>query len=400
MPKTLAYLLNMYPMTSTTFIREEILAHEAAGVQVKRFAIRPWDVDLVEPADMAERRATEYILEAGAARLLGDFARALIRRPRGVLQAAAMCVRLALRGRPAKNLIYFLEAARFSSRAREEGINHVHVHFSTNAASVAMLAEMMGGPGFSMTVHGPDELAEMTETGMALKARRAQAIAAITEYCRGVVIKEAGESVSGKTHIIRCGIDPEEFVLRDLRVVPENQRLVCIGRLGEQKQQIVLPEVAAALSDDYPGLVFILLGDGDARSAIEARAAELGVERHFEFRGWAGKAAIKQELATARAMILPSRAEGLPVAIMEALAQGCPVISTRITGIPELVDKSCGWLVPPGDVPALIEAVSACLKANAESLAAMGAEGRARVLTRHDQHKNADALRCVFDTIG
>src|SRR6056297_1122580 len=221
MPNTLAYLLNMYPMTSTTFIREEILAHESAGVPVKRFAIRPWDVDLVEPADMAEQRATEYILEAGAARLLGDFARTLVRRPQGVLRAAVMCLRLGLRGRPVKNLIYFLEAVRFSRRAREEGIDHVHVHFSTNAASVAMLAEMMGGPRFSMTVHGPDELAEMTKTGMALKAHQARAIAAISDYCRGVVIKEAGEAVSAKTHVIRCGIDPEEFVLRDLWVAPE-----------------------------------------------------------------------------------------------------------------------------------------------------------------------------------
>src|SRR6056297_3603723 len=109
MPNTLAYLLNMYPMTSTTFIREEILAHEAAGVPVTRFAIRPWDVDLVEPADMAERQATEYILEAGAARLLEDLARALAGRPRGVLRAALMCARLAIRGRSVRNVAYFLE---------------------------------------------------------------------------------------------------------------------------------------------------------------------------------------------------------------------------------------------------------------------------------------------------
>ncbi|NDR57061.1 glycosyltransferase family 4 protein [Aliiruegeria sabulilitoris] len=394
---TLAYLMNTYPMTSSTFVREEIRAHEAAGLgPVLRYAIRPWDEDLVEPLDVAEQEQTDYLLTAGPVALLGGFLSELVRNPVGLAKAIGGSARLvgAARGRVIHNAAYLLEAVRFKQRATHAGTPHVHVHFSTNSAAVAMLSRRMGGPEYSFTVHGPDELVEPARNALALKARHAQAVIAITEYCRDFIIDHCGDWVADKTHIVGCGIDPEAFALRAEAVT--NQQLVCVGRLCAAKQQILLPELARRLASDFPELEILLIGDGEDRAEIEASIARHGVEKHVRLAGWGTKQEVRTALNGAQAMLLPSLAEGLPVVIMEALALGCPVISTRIAGIPELLDQTCGWIVPPGDLDALEEAARACLRASPEQVAALGQEGRRRVLERHDQARNAARLRDVI----
>ena len=394
---TLAYLMNMYPMTSTTFVRQEIQAHEAAGVTgLTRFAIRPWSDALVDPRDTAEQGITEYLLSAGAPALIGGFLIEIATNPLGSLRALGTTARLiaAARGKVVRNLAYLLEAVRFKQRAKALAHDHVHVHFSTNSAAVALLARRLGGPAYSFTVHGPDELIDPDANALALKAEHAQAVIAITDYCRNVIIGNCGDWVADKTHIVGCGIVPADFTPRVRPVT--NATLVCVGRLCAAKQQIVLPDLAARLAPDFPDLKIVLIGDGEDRAAIEARIRELGVEAHVELTGWGTREEVRAALEGARAMLLPSLAEGLPVVIMEALALGCPVISTRIAGIPELLDDECGWIVPPGDPAALEGAVRDCLTASSERLAEMGREGRDRVLARHDQAKNAERLREII----
>ncbi len=391
---TLAYLMNTYPMTSSTFVREEIRAHEAAGLgPVDRYAIRPWEAELVEPRDIAERERTEYLLVAGVPMLLGGALAELASNPAGFARALADTARLsrAAGGRIVHHAAYFLEAVRFKRRAVAAGHSHVHVHFSTNSAAVAMLAHRLGGPEYSFTVHGPDELEDPGANALALKARHAKAVIAITDYCRGVVVDHCGSWVAPKVHIVGCGIDPEALEPREEPVTAA--RLVCVGRLCAAKQQVLLPELAARLSADFPDLKIVLIGDGEDREEIERRRAALGVESHLELVGWGTREEVRAALSGARAMLLPSLAEGLPVVIMEALALGCPVISTRIAGIPELLDESCGWIVAPSDANALEMAVRSCLEADPETLSAMGREGRARVVARHDQTQNAARLR-------
>lgn len=394
---SLAYLMNTYPITSTTFVRQEIHAHEAAGISgLTRFAIRPWDDVLVSPEDKAEAEITDYLLTAGAPALIGGFLTELLRNPVGTARAVGTTARLirAARGNVVKNTAYLLEATRFKQRAGKAGHSHVHVHFSTNSAAVALLARRMGGPEYSFTVHGPDELLDPSANALALKARHARNVIAITDYCRNFIIDHCGDWVAGKTKIVRCGIHPADFPLRE--TVVTNATLVCVGRFCDAKQQVLLPDLAHRLAEDYPELKIVLIGDGDDRAKIEARIAELDVSDHIELRGWGTKEQIREALCNARAMLLPSLAEGLPVVIMEALALGCPVISTRIAGIPELLDFGCGWIVPPADLDALEAASRAALDADAGTLKSLGEEGRRRVLERHDQARNAAELRRVI----
>ena len=395
-PPRLGYLMNRYPMTSTTFIRTEILAHEAAGLPVARYTIRRWDhqqATLVDPADKAEAERTTVLLAGGLGGLIGPALAETLRNPLGMARALAMTLRLIRCGGKTRfyNLAYLLEAAHLRALTRAAGITHLHCHFSTNPVAVALLAHRMGGPSYSFTVHGPDELPPLRENGIVHKVAHARAVAAITAYCRGVILDATEGAGADKVDVLRCGLELERFA--PTPVPAQSQTLVCVGRLCPQKAQTLLAEAAARLRHSHPGLRLVLIGDGDTRPEIEAIIAREGLQEQVILHGWATGDEVRAAVAAARALILPSFAEGLPMVIMEALALGRPVISTRIAGIPELLDETCGWVVDAGDLDGLTGAIATCLETPTERLTEMGAVGRARVEARHDQARNAAQLR-------
>ena len=141
----------------------------------------------------------------------------------------------------------------------------------------------------------------------------------------------------------------------------------------------------------------VLAGDGELRGAIEERIRALDLAPHVRITGWIASAAVRSEIEAARALVLPSFAEGLPVVIMEAMALRRAVVTTFVAGIPELVrDGENGWLVPAGDVDALADAIVASLAADGDALARMGSAGRERVLARHDVDVEAGKLARLF----
>ena len=392
----IGYLMNSYPMTSTTFIRREIAAHEAAGATVLRYAIRHWDGPLVEPADIAEQGRTEYLLTGRGARLVAGLFAAALRHPRAVFRAARATRQLHRRagggaGAAVRHAAWLMEAIRFRALARRDGIGHVHAHFSTNAAAVAMLSRLMGGPGYSFTVHGPDELLDTAGNALDEKVAHAAFVAAISRYCQNVIRKASAPQDAAKVQVVRCGIDLPDFP--PAGPLPPEAPLLCVGRLCKQKAQTLLVEAAALLRDSHPDLRILLIGDGETRAEIEDGIARHGLEGRIILHGWGTGAEVRAALDGARALVLPSFAEGLPVVIMEALAMERPAISTRIAGIPELVDEGCGWIVGPGDVPALAAAIGECLTLDEAALRDRGREGRRRVIERHDQAKTAAELR-------
>lgn len=396
---TFAYLMNAYPMTSTTFIRREIEAHERAGLTVDRFAVRPWDTELVDPLDIAEADRVTYLLGKGAPKLAAALLAEAMTNPVGTARALAATWQLWRKATTErwKNPVYLLEAAALKRDAKKRGIDHIHTHFSTNSAAVAMLSQRFGGPSYSVTVHGPDELYVLEENAVELKLRHAAFFSAITEYARGVLDAHTGGRMSDKIRIVGCGLDMVDFPAPG--PVPDNQALVCVGRLCAAKAQTLLVEAIAMVALDHPGVRLVLIGDGDTRGEIERLIRVNGLKRNVVLAGWQSNAEVRKALTEARALVLPSFAEGLPIVIMESLALGRPVVSTKITGIPELVDDSCGWLVEPGDVPALTEALKTLLATPPDRLTEMAAVGRARVQARHDQDHNAAALRALIDEV-
>lgn len=149
-----------------------------------------------------------------------------------------------------------------------------------------------------------------------------------------------------KIHCVYCGID-EDFLLFAVAPVPEQPRLVNVGRLAEQKGQLLLVEAAAQLRSRGLEFELVIVGDGPMRTDVEERIKQFGLESQVRMTGYLSNEGVRKELQRSRALVLPSFAEGLPIVIMESLAQGRPVISTYIAGIPELVEPGVnGWLVP------------------------------------------------------
>lgn len=389
------YFLNTYPTTSSTFIRREIEAHEEAGFPVARYAIRPWAEKLVDARDLREAENTTYLLKAGVLRLLIAAAELCFARPRRFFRALAMTfdLRRAARGDLVRHLAYFLEACLLVRLARRDKIDHIHAHFSTNAAAGAMLAHALGGPSYSFTVHGPDEFDDAKLLSLPQKVAQARFVVAISEFCRAQIIRFSASAYRDKIKIVRCGVFLDEFTV----AAPSTSTdLVCVGRLTPQKGQALIAPVMRRVREKAPDAKVILIGDGPDRSIIEAAIADENVGDAVTLLGWRDNRFVRDAIEKARALLLPTAAEGLPVVLMEAMATGRPVISTYIAGIPELLDSGCGWIVPAGDEAALAAAVAAAVTAREEDLARLGAEGRRRVERLHDMRKNAAELRALF----
>lgn len=392
-----AYLVNQYPKVTHSFIRREIAALEADGVSIDRYTIRRAGEELANPADREEAARTEALLESWPAMLV-NLLLALITTPIRFLATLWSAVRIGMRGRRGlfRHCAYLAEACLLRTRLRGTGVRHVHAHFGTNAAMVAMFCFMLGGPSYSFTAHGPEEFEEASALSIHEKIRRAAFVVAISSFGKSQLMLHCGPDEIDKIKIVRCGLD-EAYLAAGTSPVPDNHRFVCVGRLCVRKGQMQLVEAVHRLRSAGADAELVLAGDGELRPMLEARIAELGLEKAVRITGWIGDTEIRNEIRAARVFVLPSFAEGLPVVIMEALALGRPVVSTFVAGIPELVtDGVNGWLVPAGDVDALTIALRRSLNTNTTDLTRMGLIGATRVNERHNTRREARKLASFF----
>lgn len=397
----IAYLVNTYPRTSQTFIRREIRALERQGLSVQRFAMRSDRAALVEADDREEDARTEHVLEMGLPRLLGSALGWMARRPGAACRALARALRCGGLGASAsggrlRHMVYLLEAAHVARRCRALGVEHLHAHFGTNSATVAMLAHLLDGPRYSFTVHGPEEFDAPVALSLGDKIAGAAFTVAISSFGRSQLCRWTGVENWPRIKVVHCGIDPDRFATT--QPIPEGgPHVVAIGRLAEQKGFSLLIDAMALAAPSLPGLRLTVLGDGHLRPALEAGIVTQGLDDVIHLAGWADEATVRATLAQAQALILPSFAEGLPMVLMEAMAAGRPVIATAIAGIPELVrDGQEGWIVPAGDARALAGAILTLAGTPPAQLAQMGAAARSRALQRHDVNQEARKLAALF----
>ncbi len=390
----IAYLMPTYPMPSQTFIRREIVALEAQGLTVHRFAMRRFADELVDPADRDEQDRTSFILEGGALGLGGALIGEALRRPARWIKALASAVKMGLRSERGliRHLIYLAEACLLRRRLEACGARHLCVHFGTNAASVAMLCRLLGGPPYSITIHGPEEFDAPRPLALREKIRHAAFVAAISQFTRSQLLRWCEQRDWAKIRVVRCGLN-RAFLPREPTPVPDRARLVNVGRLSEQKGQLLLIEAAGHLHAQGLAFELVIVGDGPLRGELERLIDRHGLRDQVWITGFLDNEGVRREMEASRALVMPSFAEGLPVVIMEALALGRPVISTYIAGIPELVEPGrSGWLVPAGAVEPLAAAMAAALTADTAELRAMGRAGADRVAERHDVTTEAKKL--------
>lgn len=394
----IAYFINQYPKVSHSFIRREILALERQGFEVQRVALRGWDAELVDAEDVSERDKTRYVLQDGVKGLLAPALQVLRAQPRRFFSALGLALRMGRRADRSwpYHLVYLLEACRLLSWLQAFGAKHVHAHFGTNSTEVVMLASALGGPAYSFTVHGPEEFDKPQFIHLGEKVRRAAFVAAISAYGRSQLFRWVDHAHWSKVKVVHCGLE-QAFHNVPAVAVPSAPRLVCVGRLSEQKGQLLLLEAARLLAARGVAFEIVLAGDGEMREQIEALIAQYQLQAQVRITGWISSDQVRAEILAARAMVLPSFAEGLPVVIMEAMALRRPVLTTYVAGIPELVRQGeNGWLFPAGDVDELAAALADCLAQPADVLQRMGEAAYQRVLERHDIDTEATKLAHLF----
>jgi colanic acid/amylovoran biosynthesis glycosyltransferase len=393
-----AYLVNQYPKVSHTFIRREIRALEQQGVAVMRFALRGWDADVTDRADIEERARTRYVLEGGPLPLAVAVAATILRAPVRFARALSIALRMSRRSPRSwpYHLIYLAEAAWLCQQLRAAGVDHLHAHFGTNGAEVALLVRELGGPPYSFTVHGPEEFDAPEALHLRAKIEKAAFVIAISSFGRSQLYRWIAVDQWPKVRVVHCGLDAQ-FDSSSASPTVAAARLVCVGRLCEQKGQLLLLDAVKIVVDRGKALTLVLAGDGELREAIEGRIEALGLQEHVGITGWIDSERVRVEMLAARALVLPSFAEGLPVVIMEAMALRRPVLSTFVAGIAELVRPGLdGWLVPAGDVQALADAIEECLETAAPVMARMGDDAHERVLARHSIAVGAAKLAELF----
>lgn len=394
----IAYFTNQYPATSHTFIRREIRALETLRVTVVRFALRPAAEPIVHPEDQSELRNTKYILHSGILEMLRCVLTTLLQHPVVAIQAISLALKMGWRSDrgPARHLGYFVEATVLAVWCRAETIQHIHAHFGTNAAAIVMLASKLSGIPYSFTAHGPEEFEKAPLLSLDIKLAHSAFAICVSSFGRAQLMRCSPVDLWKKIHVVHCGID-DAFLLQDPTPLPAAPRLICIGRLAEQKAQLILVDAVRKLKSAGITYELVLVGDGPMREQIEAEIRSGGLEPQVTITGWVPSERIKAEILAARIFILPSFSENMPVAIMEALALGRPVISTYVAGIPELVQAGkSGWLVPSSDSEALAAAIREALTASIDQLTAMGAIGRAHVIEHHNAMKEAQKLQDLF----
>jgi glycosyltransferase involved in cell wall biosynthesis len=255
---------------------------------------------------------------------------------------------------------------------------------------------MLGGPTYSFTVHGPEEFDRPLALHLRQKIEHAAFVVAVSSFGRSQLFRWCSYQHWSRIHIIHCGLD-QGFLEAPRVAIADTPNLVCIGRLCEDKGQLLLLDAVAELISARVDLQLTLVGDGPLRPVLEATITRLNLQAQVEITGWVNSAQIRDYLLSARALVLPSFAEGLPVVLMEALALQRPVVTTSIAGIPELVEPGiCGWLVPAGSVSALKTALQEVLTTEPAVLDKMGQQGAQLVMKDHNIEIEAQKLARLF----
>ncbi|MGZ6316936.1 MAG: glycosyltransferase [Anaerolineales bacterium] len=400
MPGKVAYVMSRFPHLPETFILREMMALEQLGWKVELYPLILQGQELVHPEarPWLERAHSTPWFSFGLAAANTHQA---IMHPHRYFSLWARLVRgnfsspkFLLRA-----LLLFPRAVWMADAFLRDGIEHIHAHYATHPALVAWLIHALTGIPYSVTVHAHDIFVE--KPMLATKLRDAAFIASISEFNRDYLVEALGPWVRQKISIVRCGIDPAYYGQNEQ---PRNGRLeiLSVGSLQPYKGFAFLIEACALLRDQGIPFRCRIVGGGDLRGTLEELIQNRGLIGSVELLGARTQDDVSRLLCTGNCYVQPSivtstgKMEGIPVAVMEAMISGLPVIASALSGLPELVKPGeTGWLVPPGNSALLAEALAEIYARPAEARR-RAALGRQWVQQEFNLETNVHKLAALF----
>jgi glycosyltransferase involved in cell wall biosynthesis len=404
---TIAYLTKRFPRLSETFILDEILGLEAAGVPLRLYAGADPGEAVTQPDVARVKSPVGYLHQPGFAPWLRAFGEAcaahaalLMRHPRRYLSALAHLLRHPDRR---ATVPHFVTAGRLVRRMRAERARHLHAAFAHTPADIAHYAHLLSGLPFSFAGHAKD-LYTSNPVTLAARAQAAEFVLVCSESAARELERRCG---TGARVVLQYhGVDAERFVPH---VPPDRSRdavkILAVGRLVEKKGYPVLLDAIAAVARAGRRISLEIVGSGEQRKALEEQIHRLGLERIVTLTG----ARTHQQIATAyrsadvfvqsSVVLANGDRDGIPNSLLEAMASGLPVVASAVAGIPEVITEGVdGLLVPPGDAAALASALKRCVD-SPQLCRRLGAAARAHVVAELDRRAAGRRVAGLFEAV-
>jgi colanic acid/amylovoran biosynthesis glycosyltransferase len=404
---SIAYITELFPSLTQTFVYREVLALRERGVPIHTFSVWPSD-----PADLSAEAVpligeTFYIFPIFWFSLILVHLKYLFSRP--LLYLGTLAFVLTRPGEPLRNrwrsLLHFLYGVLAIREIERLKIQHIHAHFGWSASSIALIASRLLNIPFSLTLHAHGIYVNRLLLGA--KIRYSRFVVTISEYNRQFLKKLFPEmDLEDKIHIIHCGLDPDVFVPSSEPSHGDDElTIVGVGNLAPRKGFHVLIEACHHLAERGVPFRCHILGEGEERARLEALIDRYNLHGRVLLPGRVYQEGLRQILKQADVSVLPcvkresGELDGIPVALMETMAMQIPTVSTNISGVPELIDhERNGLLTSPGDAVALADALQR-LRDYPELRQQLGRAGRETVVNDFNIYRSAEQMCMLFEQV-
>ncbi len=403
----LGYIVSRFPHLPETFILREMVELNRLGWSISLYPL------ISQQQKVIHRDALEWMGRAKKAAFYAPTvwvanAKILFRSPGRYLKTWTRMVQFNLPSAKllARALILFPKAVWMADQMEKEGIGHIHAHYATHPALAAWIIHQLTGISYSVTIHAHDIFVHRAM--LAQKMADAVFIVAISDFNRQYIARELGEWVRPKTHVIHCGITPDLYhPQKESGLWGENAifKLITIGSLQPYKGQEILIHACKRLNERGIPLRCDIIGEGILREKLERIIKDCDLEGKVILIGAMTQEEIARRLPDANCYVQPSvitptgKMEGIPLALMEAMACGIPVVASNLSGIPELVRPGeTGFLVPPGDENALADQL-AKIYADPAAVKHIAQAGCETVQVRFNLSSQVYLLASLFESI-
>jgi glycosyltransferase involved in cell wall biosynthesis len=401
---TVAYLTKRFPRLSETFILDEILGLEDAGIPLRLYSVADPGEDTVQPDVSRVSSPVSYLRHLGPRRRIGDLGAAIvshagliISEPRRYVKAIRAVMQGPDRRTAARHLLL---AGRLAVLVKRDGATHLHAAFAHTPASIARYTHLLTGLPFSFGGHAKD-IYRSNQVNLATRAAEARFVLACSSSAEQALAERTGPGVN--IVLAYHGVDCERFAPAAVTDPGHDEfRILAVGRLVEKKGYPVLIEAVRRLVAEGRAVSCTIIGSGELHDELAASIDRHGLGHVVSLVG----ARTHQQIAEAyrhadvfvqaSVVLANGDRDGIPNSLLEAMASGVPVVATRVAGIPEIVtDAETGVLVPSGDAVALLGA----LRSLADEPALrdrLARQGRAHVVEHLDRRSCARRIAPLF----
>jgi len=393
----IAYLSSVFPQLTCTFVINEVEEHARAGAEMLPLSSdRPPDnIPLSKIAQIWLERT--MFPTSDVVRIVSLFQVACRHPIRTVHNVAWLLPLLFI------SWFEFLmgvrelgSAAAMVPACRQHGVEHVHIHFAGRSLTTGVFLGRWLGRPISCTAHAYD-IWTRSGRNLTYRLRQCRFIAAISQYNVDYLREHCGEAIASRCHVVHCGIDTDSFAMRPRQ--PLQGPILIVSSLYEKKGHRYLVD-ACGIIKRRGGIVDCqIIGQGPEEPMLRQQIEDLDLVDEVQLLGPMANDQIGRFLSAAQLFVMPAVVasngdqDGIPVCLMEAMANGVPVVSTLVSGIPELMmHGQSGVLVPPRDAEALADALQS-LAADPERRNDLAHAGRNVVLDQFDIRKTSARLR-------